>query len=605
MEKRQYCAKSNEKNIDQIVHLYGWVDTIRDHGSLLFIHIRDISGVIQIVFDKEKEKNIYEKARTLHNEYVIEVQGKIKKRETENINAHLPTGQIEVEANKLTILNTAKTPPFMITEKSMYSAEETKQEFNVDEDLRLQYRFLDLRRPSMQKNLIARHNVLKIIRNFCADTGFFELETPILTKSTPEGARDFLVPSRAHPHNFYALPQSPQLFKQLLMMSGFDKYFQIVKCFRDEDLRPNRQPEFTQLDLEASFIDEEYIYTTIESLLVKLFESQNKSLKPPFLRMTYKNAIENYGNDHPDLRFDLKLHQLTKSLKNTNYKILNTIANQGGLIIGLNIKNKADQMSKSMLQEELAKKAIAKCGGKGLTWMKVQDNTLQSNVVQFFSKDEQAEIMSTLNAENNDVLILIADQNPKKTYEIAGRFRLYIAEKLNLIDPTKICPCWITDFPMMEESDGKLTAVHHPFTQPQEDITKLKNKEDILNITARAYDIVINGEEIGGGSIRIHNPKTQERIFELLNLTKQEISDKFGFFINALEYGTPPHGGIALGIDRLISMLVDENSIRQVITFPKNRAALCPLTQAPNKVSNKQLEDINIKLTLLPKKDPQ
>ncbi len=593
---RRYCGSLNETMIGASVQCSGWVDTIRDHGPLLFMHLRDISGVVQVVFDATQNPDIYALGKSLHNEYAVTVDATVVERSNTAKNTSLPTGCIELHVNKLTLHSTSGTPPFVITEKSLVDDE--SKNFNVDEDLRLKYRYLDLRRPSMQKHLKTRYELVKTMRRHLDDSGFIDIETPVLTKSTPEGARDYLVPSRTQEGAFYALPQSPQLFKQLLMVSGFDRYYQVVRCFRDEDLRPNRQPEFTQLDLEASFIDETFIYHLMEGLVTKLYQVVGKTVVGPFPHITYDDAISMYGNDRPELRFGSTMVDVTPLLKATEYKIFNTIANSNGLIKAINIKGKADVMSKSMLQEELAKKVVPQFGGKGMSWMKLENGELISNIVQFFSESEKTAIREALQVEEGDVLLFIADTNHALVNDCLGRLRLYLGEKLGLIDPNAVAACWVTEFPLFELKDGALTSTHHPFTSPDRDILSLNTPEELVKVKSRAYDLVINGEEVGGGSIRIHRSDIQQKIFDILGLTPEDIQIKFGFFVNALTYGAPPHGGIALGVDRLVSKIIGVDSIREIIAFPKNRVAHCPLTLAPDKVSASQLEELNIKTVL-------
>ncbi len=599
-EQRQYCNQLSLEKLNSSVVLAGWIDTIRDHGQLLFMHLRDRTGVVQIVFNPEENKALYEQANTLRGEYCIGISGKIIERSDDAKNLSLPTGMLEVHVLNLNIFNKSKTPPFVITEKS--HAEDTADEFNVDEDLRLKYRYLDLRRLSMQQKLITRYKVMKIIRDYLDLQGFIDIETPCLTKSTPEGARDYLVASRHHDNTFYALPQSPQMFKQLLMVSGFDKYYQIVKCFRDEDLRPNRQPEFTQLDLEASFINETAIYNLFEPLIQQIFESVGKKIQLSFPHITYDDALNYYGNDHPDLRFEMKMIDVSSFLQNVNYKIFQSILKSGGVIKVINVKNKASDMSKNMLQEELAKKVVPTFGGKGMSWMKYQNSQLVSNIVQFFSQEEQDNLIKQCKVEEGDVLLFIADNSRHLVNEVLGKLRLYVAEKWGFIDKSKIAPCWVTEFPMFElTKDQAITSTHHPFTQPDESFLHASTKEELLKVKSRAYDLVINGEEVGGGSIRIHDSATQEKIFKVLGLSENDIKEKFGFFVEALQYGTPPHGGIALGMDRLIAMITESSSIREVIAFPKNRVAFCPLTKAPSCVDEAQLTEL--KLALIKKEE--
>ncbi len=593
---RRYCGSFSLDHVDACLELSGWVDTIRDHGQVLFIHLRDRSGMVQIVFDATKSPSAYADAQKLRPEYVVEIKGLVRERSADTKNHHLSTGDIEIMAETCEILSESETPPFMISEKE---AGENTTTSHVDEDIRLTYRYLDLRRTSMQQNIIKRAQLIKTMRDYLDTFGFTEVETPVLTKSTPEGARDYLVPSRVHPGQFYALPQSPQLFKQLLMLSGLDRYFQIVKCFRDEDLRPNRQPEFTQLDLEASFIDESFIYELIEGLTVRLFAQEGITLQAPFTHIRYDDAMNRYGNDHPDLRFGLDMIDVTHVFKNTSYQIFKSIVGSGGTIKGLNIQGFSDKLSKSVLQEEFAKDAIQKCGGKGLSWMRMEEGRLQSNIVQFYSEEELAALIQTFKCEDGDVLVFVADKSLAKVNEVLGRFRVFLGERLKLTKPGHFTPCWVTDFPLFDYSQGKLDAVHHPFTQPAGDISGITDPKALAGIKARAYDLVINGEEVGGGSIRINRKDLQHHIFCLLGLSEADIKEKFGFFVDALSYGAPPHGGLALGVDRLVSMILQTPSIREVIAFPKNRMAYCPLTQAPSNVADKQLTELHLRTKTL------
>ncbi|MGE4169920.1 MAG: aspartate--tRNA ligase [Candidatus Margulisiibacteriota bacterium] len=591
---RTYCTHVSNTHVGKTLSLCGWIDTVRDHGHVLFIHLRDTSGLIQIVFDRTQTPELYAKAETLRHEFVVRITGLVRQRSEDTVNPNLSTGQLEVVVQDLEILNTSDTPPFEIAEK-LDSDGETH--FGVDEDLRLKYRYIDLRRAPMQQALKTRYKILKTIRDYLDEHHFTEVETPTLTKSTPEGARDYLVPSRVHPEHFYALPQSPQLFKQLLMISGLDRYFQVAKCFRDEDLRPNRQPEFTQIDLEASFIDETFIFPLVEGMLKAAFKHGNITLPDTFEHITYQDAMEHYGTDRPDLRFDLKLVNVTHLVQNTSYKIFKTILENGGTVKGLNIKGKSKELSKNVLQEDLAKSVIQKLGGKGLTWMRVENGQLESNIVQFFSPEELKAMADALGGEDGDVLVFVADSNPRTVNEVLGRFRSYIAHRLNMI-PDTFAACWVVDFPLFELHEGRLTAVHHPFTQAQTPLREGMSQDELLALKARAYDVVVNGEELGGGSIRIHDATTQNILFKLLKLSPSEIEEKFGFFVKALRYGAPPHGGLALGVDRLVSMVLGTESIREVIAFPKNRVAFCPLTQAPDKVTAKQLKDIHLQVAV-------
>lgn len=596
-QERRYCGSITLSDVGNTIQLSGWIDTIRDHGKVLFMHIRDTTGFVQIVIDPSSQGT--SQAESLRSEYCVTVKGCVAERSDDTKNPHITSGNLEIHVETIEIHSTSKTPPFMVTEKT-HSEDDTEASISVDEDLRLAYRFLDIRRPSMQHRLKMRYKILKTIRDYLDSHQFCEVETPILTKSTPEGARDYLVPSRIHHGNFYALPQSPQLFKQLLMVGGMDRYFQIVKCFRDEDLRPNRQPEFTQLDLEASFIDETFIFSLMEGLMTELFSLAGKRISTPFPHITYKEAMETYGSDKPDLRFDMPMVEVTDILKETGFKVFQSIATSGGCIKAINVKKMSSEMSKNMLQEEMAKKVVPSLGGKGMAWMRVENGALNSNIVQFFSEKELDEIASRFACEDGDVLLFIADKHRAIVNDILGRLRLYVASRFGFIDPKVVAPCWVTNFPLFECKENQLTSIHHPFTAPSDDFLSATTQEDLLKVSSRGYDMVINGEEIGGGSIRIHDSSVQQKVFETLGLSSDDIKEKFGWFVDALTYGTPPHGGIALGIDRLVGMLLDTENIREVIAFPKNRVAYCPLTHAPSPVSDEQLDDVSLSIIPLP-----
>ena len=592
---RSLCGKITTAQAGQKVFLAGWVDALRDHGEVLFIHLRDRSGIIQVVIGPETaDRSVCEKAGQLKNEYCVSVSGLVLQRAEGTENPHITTGSIEVAASGLCILSRSKTPPFQISEKSMLAATTVDRDEGVAEDLRLQYRFLDLRRPSMQERLLKRHDINRTIRNFLDEQGFVDIETPMLTRSTPEGARDYIVPSRHHPGTFYALPQSPQLFKQLLMVSGMERYYQIVRCFRDEDLRPNRQPEFTQLDLEASFIDEEFIYALFEELTARMFAVGGIHLPRPFPRMTWTDAMNTAGNDRPDLRFGMTFVDATDIFENTNYAIFRQILDRGGCIKGITVKGQSEQLSKNILQNEYANEIVPGFGAKGMTWMRVTETGLESNIVQFFSEKEQQDILDRFGARPADVILMIADPSWHLVCSALGQLRLHVARRLDLIPHGVFHPLWITDFPLFEATDTGVTSSHHPFTMPDRTDFDPSDTEDLLALKSRAYDLVVNGEELGGGSIRINDRDLQHRIFQALGLSDTDVNEKFGFFLQALEYGAPPHGGMALGLDRVTAMILNAPSIREVIAFPKNRSAFCPLTQAPSEVSEDQLAELGL-----------
>lgn len=592
---RLHCGQLSIADDGKVVTLAGWVDALRDHGEVLFVHLRDRSGIIQIVFTPEStNKIVYERAGLLRNEFCVLITGRVVKRQAGTENPNITTGDVEIVAEDLSILSKSVTLPFSISEKSMVDGMTLKQDEPVAEDLRLQYRYLDLRRPTIQDHLIKRHRIVKTVRDYLDKQGFIEIETPMLTKSTPEGARDYLVPSRHYLKNFYALPQSPQLFKQLLMVGGMERYFQIVRCFRDEDLRPNRQPEFTQLDLEASFIDEEFIYDLFEELSARMFEIGGIRLPRPYPRMTWLDAMNATGSDRPDLRFDMTFRDCTDTFVNTKYGIFKQILERGGCIKGINVKGQSENLSKNVLQNEYAKEIVPGFGAKGMTWMRVLDNGLESNIVQFFSESERIEILNRFEAQKGDVILMIADPSWHLVCSALGRLRLHIAERLGLIPIDVFYPLWVTDFPLFEATDNGVTSSHHPFTMPDRTNFDPKNIDELLSLRSRAYDLVVNGEELGGGSIRINDRDLQNKIFTALGLSDTDVEEKFGFFLHALEYGAPPHGGIALGVDRVVAMILGTSSIREVIAFPKNRSAYCPLTQAPSQVSNAQLAELGL-----------
>ncbi len=585
MKRSHTCGALKLSNRGEQVTLCGWVENWRDHGGIIFIDLRDRYGVTQILFNPDAKNNVFEKAKDFRSEYVIEVEGVVEKRPDGTTNPKLSTGEIEVIVNKVELLNTSKTPPIS-TDDNMYTTE----------NLRLKYRYLDLRRPSMQKNLITRHKSAQIMRNFLNENDFLEIETPFLTKSTPEGARDYLVPSRVNPGKFYALPQSPQLFKQLLMVSGFDRYYQIVKCFRDEDLRADRQPEFTQVDMELSFVDTEDIMNIMEQMIKKLF-SDIRGIKfdKPFPRIPYNEAMDKYGLDAPDLRFELPLVEVTDIFKATTFKVFETTVKNGGVIKALKISNGASFTRKDL--DELTE-FVKVYGAKGMAWIKIQESEWQSPIVKFFTDYEKDTLKERLELKVNDLVIFGSDSY-NVVNESLGRLRKEIAKRINLINDDEFCFAWVTEFPLFEwdEDEKRYASKHHPFTMPfDEDIDMLSS--DPLKVRAKAYDLVLNGIEIGGGSIRIHRRDIQEKIFNLLKINEEEANLKFGFLLEALQFGAPPHGGIALGFDRLMMFLVGADSIRDIIAFPKTQKATCMMTDAPSDVDSKQLKELSIKLTI-------
>ncbi|MDZ7831900.1 MAG: aspartate--tRNA ligase [Desulfobacterales bacterium] len=592
---RSMCGRMGTAHIGRQVMLAGWVDALRDHGEVLFIHLRDQSGIVQVVFSPEStDKAVCQQAEHLRNEFCVRITGQVVRRAVGTENPHIATGDVEVSASDLKILSRSKTPPFPISEKSMLAGVPVRQDQSVTEDLRLQYRYLDLRRPSMQDHLIKRHAISRTIRNFLDEEGFIEVETPMLTRSTPEGARDYIVPSRHHPRSFYALPQSPQLFKQLLMVGGVERYYQIVRCFRDEDLRPNRQPEFTQLDLEAAFIDEEFIYRVFEELVSRMFSVGGIDLPRPFPRMTWTDAMNTAGSDRPDLRFGMTFVDATDIFTDTNYAIFRQILDRGGCIKGINVKGQSGALSKNILQNEYAKDIVPGFGARGMTWMRVTEAGLDSNIVQFFSKKEQEAVLKRFGAETGDVILMIADPSWHLVCSALGQLRLHLANRLDLIPAEAYKPLWVTDFPLFEPADTGVTSSHHPFTMPDRTDFDPEDEDALLDLKSRAYDLVVNGEELGGGSIRINDRGLQDKIFQALGLGEADVAEKFGFFLQALEYGAPPHGGMALGLDRVAAMILSAPSIREVIAFPKNRSAYCPLTQAPSQVSQEQLAELEL-----------
>jgi aspartyl-tRNA synthetase len=589
MQRSTYCGLLREEHIGKHVTLFGWVHSRRDHGGVIFIDLRDREGVAQIVFQPER-KDIFAQAEKLRSEFVLKVEGLARRRPEGTANPNIPTGQVEVVAEKLDIINTAPGLPFEISDYT-----------ETSEELRLKYRFLDLRRPQVQKNFILRHKILQEVHDYLSRRGFIEIDTPMLTKSTPEGARDYLVPSRLNHGMFYALPQSPQLFKQILMVAGFDKYFQIAKCFRDEDLRADRQPEFTQIDIEMSFVDENDVMGCTEEMLADIFRNAlNKEIKIPFPRMPYAQALLRYGSDKPDTRFGLEITDFTEELKGCGFKVFAGVIENGGAVRGLTVPG-GGNFSRSQIDD--LTKFVADFGAKGLAWMKVSEAGLDSNIVKFFSPGYLAAIQKKSGAKPGDILLFIAD-TPGVAAQGLGALRLRLAKDLKMIPEGQFNFLWVVDFPSFEwdKEEKRWNALHHPFTSPKEaDLPLLDTPAEAGKIFARAYDVVLNGTELGGGSIRIHRKDIQEKIFRLINISAEDAQTKFGFLLDALSYGAPPHGGIALGFDRLVALLLGEESIREVIAFPKTAKAACLMSGAPNAVSDKQIRELGIKLKENPK----
>lgn len=580
-KRTHMCGTLNISNVGQDVVLNGWVAKRRNLGGLIFIDLRDKTGIVQVTFDDKIPQELFDKADSLRSEYVVGVKGKVLERSAKNEN--IATGEVEVFATDLVIYSEADTPPIYI-----------KDDDNVDDNLRLKYRYLDLRKTKMQRNLTFRHQVTKLARDYFDSCGFTEVETPMLIKSTPEGARDYIVPSRVYPGSFYALPQSPQLFKQLLMVGGTDRYMQIVKCFRDEDLRADRQPEFTQIDLEMSFVDTDDVIEIQEGFLKKIFsELMGVDIKTPLPRITWDEAMERYGSDKPDTRFGFELKKLNDIVAGCEFKVFTDALAAGGDVRGICIDGGSDQFSRKDI-DKLTEQAKA-YGAKGLVWIRAAEGEYNSSVNKFFNQQQLGEIADVFDAKQGD-LILICSDKPKVVFDTLGFLRREIARRMGLLDDKQYNLLWVVDFPMFEEDDetGRLKAMHHPFTCPKLDQVHLLDT-DPLSVKANAYDIVLNGVELGGGSIRIHDKELQAKMFEVLGLTKEECDEKFGFLIEAFKYGAPPHGGLAYGLDRLVMLLLGEQSIREVIAFPKNQNAQCLVSEAPAPVDKAQLDELGIK----------
>ncbi|HCY7477637.1 TPA: aspartate--tRNA ligase [Staphylococcus aureus] len=586
MSKRTtYCGLVTEAFLGQEITLKGWVNNRRDLGGLIFVDLRDREGIVQVVFNPAFSEEALKIAETVRSEYVVEVQGTVTKRDPETVNPKIKTGQVEVQVTNIKVINKSETPPFSINEENV----------NVDENIRLKYRYLDLRRQELAQTFKMRHQITRSIRQYLDDEGFFDIETPVLTKSTPEGARDYLVPSRVHDGEFYALPQSPQLFKQLLMISGFDKYYQIVKCFRDEDLRADRQPEFTQVDIEMSFVDQEDVMQMGEEMLKKVVkEVKGVEINGAFPRMTYKEAMRRYGSDKPDRRFEMELIDVSQLGRDMDFKVFKDTVENDGEIKAIVAKGAAEQYTRKDM--DALTEFVNIYGAKGLAWVKVVEDGLTGPIGRFFETENVETLLTLTGAEAGDLVMFVADK-PNVVAQSLGALRVKLAKELGLIDETKLNFLWVTDWPLLEydEDAKRYVAAHHPFTSPKEaDIAKLGTAPE--EAEANAYDIVLNGYELGGGSIRIHDGELQEKMFEVLGFTKEQAQEQFGFLLDAFKYGAPPHGGIALGLDRLVMLLTNRTNLRDTIAFPKTASATCLLTNAPGEVSDKQLEELSLRI---------
>ncbi|MFT2004965.1 aspartate--tRNA ligase [Staphylococcus aureus] len=586
MSKRTtYCGLVTEAFLGQEITLKGWVNNRRDLGGLIFVDLRDREGIVQVVFNPAFSEEALKIAETVRSEYVVEVQGTVTKRDPETVNPKIKTGQVEVQVTNIKVINKSETPPFSINEENV----------NVDENIRLKYRYLDLRRQELAQTFKMRHQITRSIRQYLDDEGFFDIETPVLTKSTPEGARDYLVPSRVHDGEFYALPQSPQLFKQLLMISGFDKYYQIVKCFRDEDLRADRQPEFTQVDIEMSFVDQEDVMQMGEEMLKKVVkEVKGVEINGAFPRMTYKEVMRRYGSDKPDTRFEMELIDVSQLGRDMDFKVFKDTVENDGEIKAIVAKGAAEQYTRKDM--DALTEFVNIYGAKGLAWVKVVEDGLTGPIGRFFETENVETLLTLTGAEAGDLVMFVADK-PNVVAQSLGALRVKLAKELGLIDETKLNFLWVTDWPLLEydEDAKRYVAAHHPFTSPKEaDIAKLGTAPE--EAEANAYDIVLNGYELGGGSIRIHGGELQEKMFEVLGFTKEQAQEQFGFLLDAFKYGAPPHGGIALGLDRLVMLLTNRTNLRDTIAFPKTASATCLLTNAPGEVSDKQLEELSLRI---------
>lgn len=580
-KRTHMCGELSNNDIGKEVTLTGWVQKSRDLGGLLFLDLRDRTGIIQVIFDKEKQASLFDKATSIRSEYVILISGIVRKRDGA-INKKMKTGEIEVMATSVDIISKAETPPIYI-----------EDDLNASESLRLKYRYLDLRRPVMQEKMFIRHKLNKLIRDYFYEKGFIEVETPFLTKTTPEGARDYLVPSRVQPGKFYALPQSPQLFKQILMVSGFDKYYQIVKCFRDEDLRADRQPEFTQLDMEMSFVEIDDIIGVIEGLMVEVFKGiKGEELSTPFQRITYKEAMERYGSDKPDIRFGMELKDLGDILANTEFKVFANVLENGGSVQAINAEGCGFKLSRKEI--DALGEFVKTYKAKGLAWMNITKEGIKSPIAKFLNQREIDSILEKMNAKTGDIIFIVADKS-NIVYDSLGQLRLELGRRFDLINKDKLGLLWVTEFPLLEfdEEENRYVAKHHPFTSPMDEDIELLDKEP-EKVRAKAYDIVLNGYELGGGSIRIHDSQLQEKMFKVLGFSKEQAWNKFGFLLEAFKYGTPPHGGLAIGVDRFMMLLTNTDNIRDVVAFPKTQSATCLMTDAPSFADEKQLKDLRI-----------